>query len=118
MVWRIALCLAGPMAACSAAPVDTEMAEAVRTAGVNQIGLGNVSAVDWLELAEEGCARGAWEDDVAIELGRRFVNRHNPEGVYSDLEVGQAVWIVTVTLCRESFSPEELSEGPPGQRGP
>ena len=94
----------------------------IRQASVwtNMLGLEQSDPVVWRERFERACSEGVWDTPVATQLAQEFIDQDEAIlgigglGFPHSVENGaQAMWIMTVEVCRDAFPAGEIEEGPP-----
>ena len=98
---------------------DATILEATRT-WANQLGLAETDVDLWRERLQRACRDGVWVDEVARDLAAEFIAADLAKSVRdesrSDPTVGegaQALWLMSVQVCRDAFPPEAIEAGPP-----
>jgi hypothetical protein len=108
-----------------ASPVQLDLTDEqitpVAATWVNQTGLFRDEPGVWRVRLTEACTQRVWDDDVAVRLAERYVTDDMDfamEGVEDGRELrdraSQALWIMAVQVCGDSFPEGEIEEGPPG----
>ena len=94
----------------------------IRQASVwtNMLGLEQSDPVLWRERFERACSEGVWDPLVATQLAEEFIDEDmtilGVRGLGFPISVedgAQALWIMTVEVCRDAFPAGEIEEGPP-----
>lgn len=98
-------------------PADPELMDAVYQNGINQVGLTHVVPERWYQLAEAGCRDGAWDAPVARTLADDFLVAVDQGNTVPLASMTDAVWLVTLTACRDLFPARALDAGPPSMQG-
>ena len=86
---------------------------------VNQVGLAQHDPAVWRPRLLRACLEGVWEDEVAMRLAAEFIEEDLVVSVRAEglgppsVESGaQALWIMAVNFCRDSFPEGEIEDGP------
>ncbi len=86
---------------------------------VNQLGLVQIDESVWIGRLTTSCERGVWLEEVALELGARWLTadselsrRASGAGEPSVEAAAEAIWLMAVSVCRSQFPPLQIQEGP------
>jgi hypothetical protein len=86
---------------------------------VNNLGLLQTDPDVWRQRLVRACTEGVWEPEVAVELGEEFIDEDMVLSVRAGgdtpraEEGAQALWLIAVNVCRDSFPDGEIEKGPP-----
>ncbi len=67
--------------------------------GVNQTGRMDLTAEDWVRIAERACYEGAWDESVQQSI----VNDEGLDSLVPPRDAKLTVFQAAVTACRERF---------------
>ena len=85
----------------------------------NFVGLLQTDPDVWRQRLVRACTEGVWETEVAVALAEEFIGEDMVVSVRAGgdtppVEMGaQALWLMAVNVCRDSFPDGEIEEGPP-----
>lgn len=85
-------------------------ASEVKNLGVNTTGRTDISAYDWMNIANRACNEGAWDWDVAKQI---FVEDIGAMADGSSRGGAQAVWLLLTGTCHELIPEDAIDRGPP-----
>ena len=104
---------------CGSSLTDRQLDSAIGTWS-NQLGLLQESPAVWERRIDEACTKGVWRKNVVVELATRYVDEDAGLSIGSadtdpvSIErAADALWIITIQVCRELFPPDAIDQGPP-----
>jgi len=78
----------------------------------NMAGPSSATDADWIDLATDGCRRGAWDWDVARVMAEEFVSAHPALATPDRLAIDHVLWVLVTQSCPD-LAPADASTGPP-----
>ena len=102
------------------ADVSDNEIESVAGNWANQLGLMQTDPNVWRGRLTDACTEGVWDPDVALDLADRYL-AEDRETFTGGSDVAQpttsaaadALWMMTVQVCRDSFPAGTIDAGPP-----
>lgn len=90
------------------------MDEASIRTWVNKTGLAGPSLEEWKKRLLEACQLPIWEKDMALALAEEYVDIDGGDSGNPDLvdSARQALWTMSVQVCRKDFPQSALDAGP------